>query len=854
MAFSATHFRKSVTEEFSSDLTCKYDPQDCGDEGHNAIPLTVQSKGDGVLRMVQNNFTIEDRAPSSFYRLISCAFPFAGKLPKVSPRGNNWDSRALPTVFAGPSSQPTNLVDMSFCNLSSMVQEFQFYCNSVTTIIMQGIEFGPETDLQLFSSSRQTDLSECFHAAYAVMHACTQYTFMKYELERKILRSKTAFCSIMCGEGVKHWGIDLHTCGDLQGAMAREEGDHYGIAQQADGMDMQTQQFPKGTQAFAHPRVVSAVNDICQEVKEAYEQLICWVHEVRERMKHLCSIVEGPYGSIYRNMRDHALVSQLTRWLKSVKCAFVTFDKLTAIVVDADLTREWGDKVEAQWRELPELIDEFHLRRDVRREVRSLRMPPIQLLMRLKLSYDFNNRVYLRSLLTHADTALFRMHVGKATERAICYHRTPEEGVEIDIEATDNIDPSVKQARYLSVANGFFISPVFNDEWVFDIMNRLELLDLLHLMFSSQVFYMVIAKNNKYWTHLSNMFLIKHRTTIPLAQGDTMRRNIRFRPQTLPRFEGVAFENYYSAFYTLQATLTTRANQGQFFCAYCLAETSFRSSLIYNVAICTACYNKHTVTAIEVRKTKRTDDREWYRQLGFVRSMIPWKLEFRPTSANKLHMDIVFNKNEFVLLMLQMSHLEHALSPTFGGGLDIKDRMEGVHVRHVFGGPHGQLGEPNKVVLCSNFHKYAARQYGVSRVTMRDGHSLDAIRRFMGNYSHPRNARCTYELYGENAKDVRVVKKEPEAVDLSGDDEVTFPYYYKKHVPGQPEVFRVNRPFSVMTADQPAKVCQVVATTSLTCDVPLCELCYARAYALGVDNMMVETDSDEEELGEVVDF
>ena len=133
--------------------------------------------------------------------------------------------------------------------------------------------------------------------------------------------------------------------------MAREEGDHYGIAQQADGMDMQTQQFPKGTQAFAHPRVVSAVNDICQEVKEAYEQLICWVHEVRERMKHLCSIVEGPYGSIYRNMRDHALVSQLTRWLKSVKCAFVTFDKLTAMVVDADLTREWGDKVEAQWRE-----------------------------------------------------------------------------------------------------------------------------------------------------------------------------------------------------------------------------------------------------------------------------------------------------------------------------------------------------------------------------------------------------------------------------------------------------------------------------------------------------------------------
>lgn len=842
MTFTATHYGTSVTNAFESSLEPKHTRDNIGAACLKTLPLTTANKADAVLRTAVTSFAPEDRAPAAYYRLVATGFAYAGKMPHVDLRGNNFYAKMVNPTLVGPSSDPLQFVDMSLSNIAGMVQDFHAHAQTVHTIIMQGIEFVKEDadEMRMWTDPVQTDLSECVHSAYAVMHAATQFTHAKGEFESLQLRVKTAHISILCGEGVKHWGMEPESAHHPEG-MQREHGDHYGIAAQADALDMQHGEFPKGVQAFGHPRIAASVDVICQSIKRSYENLIAWAYETRERTKHLMSVIEGPHGSIFRNMRDHSLISQLTRWTRAVNCHFATFAPLSGIIVDADLTDSWISTVEQQWRQLPELIDEVNW--TGADKPRSLRMPPVHLLMRLKLSYDFSNRTYLRSLLTHADSFLYRQYMGKGVDHAICYEPSFA-GEEVSIVASDNIDPGVKQARFLNAPNGLFISSVFNHDLVHGLMDRLSLRAILNLMFSSRVFYAIASKNNRFWTHLANLFLIKHKAQIMLINGARMIHNIKFRPKDLPRLEGSVFEHHYHSFYCLQATLSVKAKKGVHFCIYCLAESAFRSSLLGGVVVCQSCYEKETVDISVIRNQRKRGSQEWFRQVNFLRTVIPWKLEHRPTISNKLHLEMIFSRDAFTLAMMQMSHLSRALSPALMT-LDVKARLEdGVDIRYLLGGPHAQLREPPVVKLCCNFYKYSPRQYGVNKVTIENGHSHEGIRRFLGDYTVPRNPMFRYDMTGPNAKHIKVVHNQPESIDLT--DTVNFPYYYKKHVPGQAEVYRVNRPFSVMTASQPSKICQVVATNQLHGDMPMCELCYSRAYAQGVDNMMVETDSDEE--------
>ena len=71
-----------------------------------------------------------------------------------------------------------------------------------------------------------------------------------------------------------------------------------------------------------------------------------------------------------------------------------------------------------------------------------------------------------------------------------------------------------------------------------------------------------------------------------------------------------------------------------------------------------------------------------------------------------------------------------------------------------------------------------------------------------------------------------------------------FPSYNGPSVPGQEVVYRVNKPFTVMTRSQPPKMCQVVAMKKLHDDFPLCEQCYGRCYSHGPNFMLEETDDD----------
>ena len=76
-----------------------------------------------------------------------------------------------------------------------------------------------------------------------------------------------------------------------------------------------------------------------------------------------------------------------------------------------------------------------------------------------------------------------------------------------------------------------------------------------------------------------------------------------------------------------------------------------------------------------------------------------------------------------------------------------------------------------------------------------------------------------------------------------------WPTYYKRHIPGQNTVYRVNRPFVCMTAAQPAKMCEVVSMDPMHVDdkgLPLCALCYTRSFANGPADMAVETDDDDD--------
>tara|TARA_Y100000004_G_scaffold197177_1_gene270219 strand:+ start:2083 stop:4572 length:2490 start_codon:yes stop_codon:yes gene_type:complete len=787
-------------------------------------------KADAILRKMQTTFAVQDRAPAGYYRLIASNFPYAGAVS----RENGADVKPH---LVWPSSDLRTYSLTSLYNLSAMVDDMNSFAQRVTITIQQGIEFIKEDadEMRLWSDSRQTDLSECYHAAYAVQYMACKFSEEKHRLQSLHLRAKEAFCRVICGKGVA--------------GMPPESGDFYNIAAQSDAMDMASGDFPKGVQAFGHPRIVSQIEVITSGIKEKYVELLNAAVEVRSCTQHLLSVINGPHGSIYRSMRDHSSIAKLTQWMNSLNSYFATLTPLHAIVVDADLHSEWQRTVEQQWRELPELLDECHSvfgRTAKDGTVKALRMPPIQLLLKLKLSYDFSNRTYIRSLLTYADTFLYKQHVS-GNGGALCYASTADDGFEFSVKATDNIDPSIKNARLMTAPNGLFVHDAFNEDVVVLLVQRLLLPEIMRLMFSSRVFYMLISKQARFWTHLTNMFLIKHRAQISISNGAPMLENIKFKPDYMPRLHGSAFSSHYFPFYCLIGTLSIRANAGKFHCNICLKLCQSRSP-IHKIVMCTECYHKHTITAIEAKKERTSETREWYRHSTVLRTLLDWQLENRPTLGNSLHMDMVFDRTAFQLAMMQMSHLSKVLSHAHTN-VDVLSRLEDeIELRYLLGGPHAQIREPRVVKLCSNFYHYAARQYGVAKVNVTNGHSVEAIRRFMGNYSKPRQPEIQYHMYGPNAKKITVKLTEPESIDLT--NECTYPYYYKKHVPGQPEVYRVNRPFTVMTAAQPRKMCQVVATNSIQAGgengLPLCECCYARAFKEGVNGMMVETDDDEE--------
>ncbi len=855
---SATmHYTDGVTKRFTSDM--KY----CARDEIKEMAEAATGKFDSALRIVTSPFNPEDRSPSAMYRLIACSAPLAGKLVKAL-NGMGWSRSALNPTFVPPTSVPEQLVDMSMHNLHGMVMELEQYAHRISIVLMQGLEFVEEdaTELRDWTDPHQTDISECYHSAYAVQQAAATFYATHATLTTQTLRAKTSFNSIMIGKGMVHHGADstyldtdeLTLTGLL---MPRERGDHYGIAAQADNMDIAENAFPKGTQAFANPRIAAGVDELCRLVKQTYIELIECAFEVRDRAKHMLSVIEGPHGSIFRNMRDHSMISQLTRWTKSVNAVFVSFEPLDTILVDADMTSNWQASIENQWRELPALYDEFRLltpQERVRSTLRSLRLPPIQLLCNLKLSYDFQNQSYMRSLLTHADMSLYREHLWRVQPSATCFVAQDSGVPQLCIEATDNVDPCIKSARLMTRPSGLFLLNAFNEDAVHALMLRLELPEIMRLMFSSRVFYMLCSKYKDFWNRLSNLLLIKHNNKLRLINGARMIANIRFRPEDQPRFDGDVFQYHYSSFYQLQATLTINYCQpldGKTFCVYCLAESCYRSKLLNGQVVCKVCYKKYTVTATDLFKrkldgsVKPVDERQWFSHSSVLRTRCTWELEHRPTRANPAHHDIVFSAVEATVVLKEFNHKANVMSPQLVVP-DLRPRLQDTEVRHLLGGANAQLREPSKVKLCANFAKYSARQYGVNKVQLTDGFDHQSIERFLGDYSVPRQPEFSYRMYGPNAKKIMVHVNDPErgGVDLT-DPIDHIPYYNKKPVPGQGCVYRVNRPFKVMAQQQPEKFCGVVSVGKVFNEESLCEMCYCRAYSQGLDALHDE-DSDDE--------
>ena len=840
------------------------------DTGHedNNVSAAAGEKFDGALRIVTSPFNLEDRSPSAMYRLMACSAPLAGKLIKALSNVG-WSRSALNPTFVPPTSRPIDLVDMSMHNVHGMVMELEQNAHRISLVLMQGLEFVKEdvNALRDWTDPHQTDVSECFHSAHSVQQAAATFYAAHAALTAQTLRAKTSFNSIMIGKGMIHHGADSdHLDKDELGGtgvlMPRDREDHYGVAAQADVMDIADNAFPKGTQAFAHPRIAEGVDQLCSIIKKTYVELITCAFEVRDRSKHMLSVIQGPHGAIFRNMRDHSMISQLTRWTKSVNAAFVSFEPIDTILVDADMTADWEASIENQWRELPALYDEYRMltpQERVRSTLRSLRLPPIQLLCNLKLSYDFRNQTYMRSLLTHADMQVYRDNLWRLSSSATCFVAHDSDVPRVSIEASNNVDPAVKCARLMTRPNGLFLHNAFNEDAVQALMLRLELPEIMRLMFSSRVFYMLCSKYKDFWNRLSNLMLIQHNGKLAWINGQQMVNNIKFRSDDLPRFDGDVFNYHYQSFYQLQATLSINYSAypgGKTFCVYCLSESCFRSKLFNGQVICTNCYGKHTVTATELwklqqrdnkKKFKEYEERQWFSHASVLRTRCVWELAHRPMRGNPAKHDIVFNTVEATNIMKEFEHKANALSPQLTVP-DLRPRLQDTDVRHLLGGANAQLREPQKVKLCANFVKYSARQYGVNRVQLTNGFDHATIQRFIGDYSVPRKPDFTYHMYGPEAKKITVTVSMPDGdgVDVDLTDPIDhIPFYNKKPVPGQGCVYRVNRPFKVMAQQQPEKICGVVSMGKVFNEESLCEMCYCRAYAEGVDAMLNETDDDE---------
>lgn len=845
MPFENSHYGQSVTEKVALEP-----------EGYSAIevPASVhqaaQRKADLVLRMMQSSFAPEDRAAPAYYRLVASAFPYASRMPHVSLSGNNWNSNALPPTFSMPTvGQPESFCDLSLNNMAAMVQDFMFYAQRVSVILQQGMEFVKEEvdELRTWENFSQTDVSECFHAAFAVQQACALFTEAKLQLEVVQLRCKSCFNYVVCGEGSRSRGDEL--------SMSLEEGDFYGIAALTDEMDMRGNDFPKGLQAFSHPRVEKSTDLLAREIQRRYERLVVRVAETHDRMLHLISIVEGPHGSVFRSMRDYALISQLTRWIKATHVYFATFEPLHAIVIDAEMCRDWQESIAKQWRCLPELMDEVHLAPINASFARALRMPSIQLLQKLKLSYDFSNRTYLRSLLTYGDMVQYRSSLRKRPAAPLCFE-SGADGVELAVRSSEQIDPFFKQARFMSTPNGLFMANVFNEDMVVQLMEQLNLMEVLRLMFSSRVFYMIASKQSKFWTRVTDLFLVNNCATFPLINDRRLKLNLKFNYDNLPRVSGSVFERHWYPFYQFIATLSTLARQGTSICNICLKETNFRSPMHARVPMCVACYEAQTITSFEIKaslvqkaKLAREDSTvvEWYRNVDVLRTLIPWRFEMRSKAANSNSSggtscaQVVFQRDCATLALMQMDNLSRAISVDLTP--DLAPRVSSVDLRHVLGGPHAQLNEPRKISLCANFHKYASRQYGSTKISVNHGFDHAGISRFMGDYSKPR--RSGVSSFDMTKKHVIVTKFPPEGPQQ---ELVTYPIAFVDTTTGEMS-YRVNKPFTVMTASQPPKMCGVVAMHNMGLEnYPLCETCYGRCYAHGVNGMMEDTDDSDVEI------
>ncbi len=860
MQFSESYYGKSVTDELPSTLHGDEDVDAVGESGYGALPSASSAKSGNVVRQLQHCYTPEDRAPSAYYRMVATSFPYASKVSKFSGQVTPPSyCKVLPAPgFALPSSAVESFCDASMFNLTSMIEDYMHYAQNVMVVVQTGLDFVKDADSGMrMWTERQTDLSECYNASIAVAHACASFTQAKFKMEVFTLRAKTGFATAMRGHGIRH---DVEMYDDLEVPGELNYGDDdTPLPTQADETEARQGHFPQGPQAFSHPRIVRSVDALCLAIKTSYEIALLRAWQARDRLCHLLSIIEGPHGSVFRSMAEHAIISTLTSWMRTRHAYHATLHPLDTIVVDTDLTHNWKLSVEDQWRAMPELLDELavHMPRGVGAP---LRMPPAQMLMRLKLAYDFEGVRMYRSLLTHSDAFHMRMHMRSLqNETAMRVFEPTPSGLRLSVEKSQKLDPWRQQARFMLVPNGLFMNHVFNEDTVCLLMNALPLPSVMCFLRSSRVLYMLGSRFAKYWVFTLNRFLIHHKQAYPVLGGDDIWTNIFFRDATLPRKDSIAFDAHYAPFYEVVCTLSSLARTGTYFCVFCLKESCRRSKLFRMQPICNVCYEKNTVTQSKLLAAQGKNAKvEWYRCSDMPRTQLSHVLEFRPQVGRPYHMETVYNKDDYTLLMMQMHNMSLGLSPQLhaddAGHLRIAPQQESVEVRYLIGGPHAQLREPMKVQLCYNYHKYAGRQYGVDRTLIKDGHNHYAISRFLGSYCH----RRTRELF-DMTKDVIVARLDASS---KPDDflyqDVTFPLYDSKMraLPEDRRVYRVNKPFRVLTAfdgttGTPSRYCQVVAThlrvdgttSSETAHYPLCDACMRRAYEDGMNGIMDEDDS-----------
>jgi len=734
--FHGTHYGKSVTRELDETLSCTtHNVDDAGGEVRGAISVSTHNKANNIVRTMQSAFNLDDRAPAALYRLNASSFPYAAKVPKAKPNGGWHSVDHDPTIAVG--SAPSSFADMSLYNMTSMLEGYSHFAHETVTILQTGIEFLKEdAPLHTFADREQSDMSEIFHSAHAVMSACCFFTQYKSDLEVLQCRSTSAWMSVMCGKGCKAYGAEpvplVKRDDTIEGMRDDDFAPSLMYAHQPEMDDNDENElgsaYPKGAQAFADPRILSGVDRLVTKISAVYDEMVLWAWQARERMKHLLTVVDGPHGSCFRNMRDHSLVGQLVRWIKAKHCFMATLTPLEALIVDTDLHGDWMTAVDAQWRHLPELFDEVNYGAMRRVGPRALRLPPIQLLAKLKLSYDFAAKTHFRSLMTHGDPFLYRAHLGRTSAESIIVYERGASGVQVNVEASEQLDPFLKTARFMTTPNGLIQNNVLNEDVVNMLMARLELPEVFKLMKSSRVFYQLCAKFSQYWVERAAAFLEKHRRAYPLVNARADLDAMLFRGEWLPRIEGNIFQRDYMDFYVLRATMVKLFEGGVTFCAHCLKETCFRSQLHGGRLMCTGCYEKFTITAEELKSSSSGVSRfrrlDWFRSVASLRAQLPSRLEYRPnrvrgTAATPvtLHAVVLFNKVAATLVLMQMSNLALAHSPQFS--LDMQARLSESELRYVLGGPHGQLHEPRVVKLCSNYYKYCNRQYGVNKVTIK---------------------------------------------------------------------------------------------------------------------------------------